>query len=127
LPRQVLPNLERASIAIEKLRDYVLNPGHPTGRNKARVFKAALGLERKHAIAFAEVIKDTLGRAHAVKNEESPYGPRWETHHKVFGLTGRAVIVSVAWIFKAEQPEVPVLITCYIDTKRQEELRKLFV
>jgi hypothetical protein len=127
LPRQLLPNLERASIAIEKLRDYVLNPDHPLGRNKARVFKSMLGIERKHAVAFAEIIRDTLGRSVATKNEESRYGSKWETHHEIVGLSGRSAIVSVAWIFKVEEPEIPILITCYIDTRRQEELKKLLV
>jgi hypothetical protein len=86
-----------------------------------------LGIERKHAVAFAEIIKDTLVRAAATKNEESTYGSRWETHHEIIGLSGRPAIVSVAWLFKAEEPEIPVLVTCYIDTKRQDDLKKLLV
>jgi len=127
LLRQILPNLERASIAIEKLRDYVLNPDHPLGRNKARVFKSMLGIEGKHAVALAEIIRETLVRAAATPSDESPYGTRWETHHEIYAPNGRSAIVSVAWLFRIEQPEIPVLITCYIDTKRQEELRKLLI
>ena len=44
-----LPNAERASIAIEKLRDYCLNADHPRGKHKARVFLSALGLTSEHA------------------------------------------------------------------------------
>jgi hypothetical protein len=127
MSRQILPNFEQASITIEKLQDYVLNPDHPIGHNKARVFKSVLGIERKHALAFAEIIIGTLDRAHAIKNEESSYGSRWETHHEIFAPNGRSAIVSVAWLFRVEQPEIPVLITCYIDIKRQEELRKLLI
>jgi hypothetical protein len=127
MSRQTLPNFERASIAIEKLRDYVLNPDHPSGQNKARVFKSILGFERRHAFALAEIIRDTLSRAAALKNEESAYGNRWESHHEIFGFDGRSAIVSVAWLFRVEEPEIPDLITCYIDTKRQEELRALFL
>lgn len=105
----------------------MLNPDHPLGRNKARVFKSMLGIERKHAVAFAEIIKNTLGRAVATKNEESTYGSKWETHHEIIGLSGQPAIVSVAWLFKVEEPEIPVLVTCYIDTKRQEELKTLLV
>ncbi len=39
-----LPNSDRAVVDIAKLRDYCLNPAHPRGRHKARVFAAALGL-----------------------------------------------------------------------------------
>jgi len=34
-------------------------------------------------------------------------------------------IVTVAWIFKTEEPDIPVLVSCYIDTERQEELARL--
>ncbi len=39
-----LPNGERAVVDIIKLQDYCLNPAHPRGQHKARVFAAALGL-----------------------------------------------------------------------------------
>lgn len=38
-----LPNGERAVVAVEKLRDYALNPNHGGGKHKARVFRSALG------------------------------------------------------------------------------------
>jgi len=121
----LLPNLERASIAIEKLRDYVLNPDHPTGRNKARVFKDRLGIGRKHAVVFGEIIKASLPRALAEKTKECSYGTHWVTYHEIIGIGGQSVIVTVAWIYKTEEPETPTLITCYIETRRQEQLAKL--
>src|SRR5262249_39406349 len=39
-----LPNGERVRIPMEKLTDYCLNPDHPRGRDKARVFAALLGI-----------------------------------------------------------------------------------
>ena len=39
-----LPNAPRAVVDIAKLRDYSLNPKHPEGKHKARVFAAALDL-----------------------------------------------------------------------------------
>jgi hypothetical protein len=38
-----LPNGARAIVEIRKLRAYCLNPQHPRGRNKARVF-ASVGI-----------------------------------------------------------------------------------
>jgi hypothetical protein len=38
-----LPNAESAIIAIEKLRNYCLDPEHPRGKHKARVFSSVLG------------------------------------------------------------------------------------
>ena len=39
-----IPNSHKAIVEIEKLRDYSLNPRHPVGRHKSRVFRAALGI-----------------------------------------------------------------------------------
>ncbi|WP_200235400.1 DUF6883 domain-containing protein [Thiohalocapsa halophila] len=39
-----LPNANQAVVDLEKLRGYCLNPAHPRGRHKARVFAAALGI-----------------------------------------------------------------------------------
>ena len=39
-----LPRPERAIVHIEKLADYCLNPEHPSGKHKARVFKSVLNL-----------------------------------------------------------------------------------
>jgi hypothetical protein len=45
-----LPNAERAFVDIAKLRDYSLDPVHPEGKHKARVFASALGLSRNDAV-----------------------------------------------------------------------------
>jgi hypothetical protein len=44
-----LPNPDRAIVDIAKLRDYCLDPSHPKGGHKARVFAAALGLRPNDA------------------------------------------------------------------------------
>jgi hypothetical protein len=44
-----LPHSDLASLELRKLEDYCLDPTHPRGRHKARVFRQALGLERSDA------------------------------------------------------------------------------
>jgi hypothetical protein len=44
-----LPNADLAVFDIRKIADYCLNPLHPRGRHKARVFREALNLERGDA------------------------------------------------------------------------------
>ena len=39
-----IPNAENAMVDIRKLRDYCMNPLHPEGKHKARLFAAALGM-----------------------------------------------------------------------------------
>jgi hypothetical protein len=47
------------------------------------------------------------------------------TYHEIVGLNLQAAIVTVAWIFKTEEPDTPLLVSCYIDTEQQEELAQL--
>jgi hypothetical protein len=46
---RTLPRAEHALVDLGKLRDYCLSPIHPRGRHKARVFRAALGLNPSDA------------------------------------------------------------------------------
>jgi hypothetical protein len=50
-----LPNGDQAIVDIRKLLDYCLNPQHPRGRNKARVF-ASIGITG----ADAEELRDAI-------------------------------------------------------------------
>ncbi|MEH1788358.1 MAG: DUF6883 domain-containing protein [Nostoc sp.] len=43
-----LPNPECAIVEIDKIAGYCLNPEHPEGKHKARVFKSALAACRSN-------------------------------------------------------------------------------
>ena len=122
-----LPNFESAVIPLEKLRDYALNEDHLTGKHKARVFRSALGIHRTHASVLSELIRATLANAPAQQGAAGEHGEAWTTWHEVAGLNAQSAIVTVAWIFKKDTERTPELVTCYIDVKAQQELRKLFV
>jgi hypothetical protein len=63
-----LPGGERAINDLRRLRGYVLNPLHPRGRHKARVFRSAL-----HTLqSDVELLRDTL--AEAARTEEAVPG-----------------------------------------------------
>lgn len=62
-----LPNSYKAVVQTEKLIDYSLNPDHPVGRHKARVFKAALRITAKNA----EWLRDRALQA-AVLDDANP-------------------------------------------------------
>jgi hypothetical protein len=59
-----LPNSERAVVEIEKLRSYCLNPHHPRGRNKARVF-ASVGIREGDARELMTVLLQAVREAEA--------------------------------------------------------------
>lgn len=42
-----LPRAARAVVPVEKLHAYALDPGHRSGRHKARVFSSVLGIEQR--------------------------------------------------------------------------------
>jgi hypothetical protein len=119
-----LPYRERATIDLQKLREYVLNPEHETGKHKARVFKSFLAIEQRHAESLAAVIKGTLAQAVAEKGAHDQYGERWTTYHEIVGINASVAIVSVGWIMKTEDPTTPVFLTCYVDPDRQVELTR---
>ena len=124
---QLLPQYEKAILPIGKLRDYALNPDHPEGKHKAKVFKAALGIERTHAEVFAQILEAGLIRAPAVRGIKNEHGQRWTTYHEIVGLTGRPTVVTVVWIYRPEEPAVPVLVSCYIEPggpRKLEESKK---
>ena len=119
---QLLPHYEKAVISIEKLRNYVLDPNHRAGKHKARVFKAALGIESVHSDAFAQLLKSSLGRSPAVRGLKDRHGERWTTYNEIIGLNGRSRVVTVAWIYRSEREDVPVLITCYLEPQGARKL-----
>jgi hypothetical protein len=57
-----LPNGERADVGT-KLEDYVLNPLHRDGRNKARVFEALLGITQANAHLLRRAVLDAAAHS----------------------------------------------------------------
>lgn len=122
---QRLPHYDRAIVQREKLYDYVLNPDHPLGKHKARVFKSLLAIERGNAEVLADVIKGSLFRAAAIQGASNQYGESWKTYHDILGVNGKSAIVTVSWIFATTEPEVPRFVTCFIEPDAQDRLALL--
>jgi hypothetical protein len=73
----ILPNAHLAIIPIEKLRDYSLNSDHRRGRDKARVFRSALGLTADDAEWLAEAIYREVGKSPVKSMQKNEYGLRF--------------------------------------------------
>lgn len=107
-----LPNPENAVVDIRKLLDYCLNPEHPRGRHKARVFSAALGLSADEAEELEGALLSAARSAEAVATEEDEYGQRYVVDFEMSTAAGSATVRS-AWIVR-RGGDFPRLTSCYV-------------
>ncbi|MCC6210564.1 MAG: hypothetical protein IT513_05920 [Burkholderiales bacterium] len=108
-----LPNGDRAIVDIEKLRSYCLDPSHPRGRHKARVFMASLGI----AVQDAETLRADLLRAATTDDAEVGQSDKHGTRYTLDCRVGRGVnsaFVRSHWIVRKGE-DVPRLVTCYVN------------
>ena len=107
-----LPGAERAVVDLAKLREYCLNPQHPRGRHKARVFTSALNLHQ----ADAEILRSRLLEAarvtEAIVGEADEHGQRYILDFECVNGTRRGLVRSAWIVLKGE--DFPRLATCYV-------------
>lgn len=107
-----LQNAQRAVVDLVKLRDYCLNPSHPRGRHKARVFRDTLGLIAEDAEWLQQRVLKDIQNHPAKRLETDSFGSRWRVD---LPLTrqGKSAVVRTGWIIKTGE-EFPRLITCWV-------------
>jgi hypothetical protein len=110
-----LPGAERAVIDLAKLRDYCLNPEHPRGRHKARVFAAALGLTAEHADRLRDALLVAALEGNAVAGEADQYGRRYVLDFTMSTPAGQARVRS-SWIIRPDE-DFPRLTSCYVHSR----------
>lgn len=69
-----LPNSDRLVLELRKIEGYCLNPAHPRGRHKARVFREALGLNQADAQWLRTTLLEAARDVGAIELE----GARWD-------------------------------------------------
>jgi hypothetical protein len=106
-----LPNGARAIVEIRKLREYCLNPQHPRGRNKARVFASA-GIREADAEELKTALRAAARHGEAVRGAANPYGQRYIVDFDM-ARHGRTVRIRSAWIVRAGE-DLPRLTSCYV-------------
>jgi Domain of unknown function (DUF6883) len=107
-----LPNAPNALVDVSKLRDYCLNPAHPRGRHKARVFANVLGIRREHAELLRKALLDAALSNEAIPGERDVYGQRYVIDFLMSGTGGRAMVRST-WIVLSSE-DFARLTSCYI-------------
>lgn len=110
---QALPGWHDAMIPSAKLEGYSLNPDHPReGKDKARVFKSALGYTRANVDDLRDEILRELKTTPAVARDHNGYGQRYQVDVEVQGPKG-AGIVRTGWII-LDGETVPRLTSAYV-------------
>jgi hypothetical protein len=107
-----LPGGQHAIVDIVKLRDYCLNPLHPRGRHKARVFASALGLTRADAEFLREELLRAAREGNSAMGEADDFGERYTIDLDLARDAFRATVRS-AWIIRRGE-WVPRLTSCYV-------------
>ena len=107
-----LPNGERAVVDVAKLSGYCLDPSHPRGRHKARVFRSALGLIAAHAEELRAALLAAARTEDATPAEHDEYGDRYVVDFVMTGPIGSARVRS-AWIVRAGE-DFPRLSSCFV-------------
>jgi uncharacterized protein DUF6883 len=107
-----LPHFERAIVDIRKLSEYCLNPAHPRGRHKARVFLETLGINQDDADWLKQILLDGVRQREAVGLEADPFGSRWRVDIPIARHESR-VVLRTLWIIKTGE-EMPRFVTCWV-------------
>ena len=110
-----LPNADRAVVDTAKLRDYSLNPSHPVGKHKARVFASSLGFNTSDADMLREMILSNVLQQEATQGKADEHGARYTVDFETQGLFG-IVMIRTAWIIDTGET-APRLVSCYVKRK----------
>ena len=107
-----LPHAENADVDIRKLTNYCLNPDHPVGKHKARVFESALGLTAEDATILRDALLQAVSETEATPGEVDDYGRRFTIDFKMRTEAGKATVRS-GWIIRTGE-DFPRLTTCFV-------------
>jgi hypothetical protein len=103
---------DKAIINPSKLTEYALNPVHPVGKHKARVFESALGFNKNNAGDLMKQIQQGVKNNTPIAGKIDQYGERFTVDIPVTGPKGSGVVTS-GWIYKPGS-DVPELTTILV-------------
>jgi hypothetical protein len=107
-----LPGGDNAIVDIVKLRDYCLDPQHPRGRHKARVFAATLDLVQTDAEFLRQALLRAAREADALVGETDECGDRFIVEFELNRANRRAIVRSAWIVLRGES--LPRLTSCLV-------------
>jgi hypothetical protein len=106
-----LPNADRAIIPREKLIGYCLNPEHPKGKHKARVFQSALGITYENVDYLDDLVRQAAIAGEVVQERSAPFGQEFKVDWTVPGFD--QVQLRTLWIISSDST-IPQLVSAFI-------------
>jgi hypothetical protein len=106
-----MPRGDAAIVDLQKLTGYCLNPEHPRGKHKARVF-AALGFTADNADELRTALLGAAATADAQLAEADQFGQRYVVEFEIRGPRSVGLVRSM-WIVRRGET-VPRLTSCYV-------------
>lgn len=92
---------------------YVLNPDHPRGCHKARVFPSALGIAQADWPYLRDQLVAAVVGAPVRGTRITPFGVLYDIVVLVDGLNGSTHPVATVWLVADE--DVPRLVSSWVD------------
>lgn len=109
-----LPNAAKAVIPEGKLEDYCLNPFHPDGKHKAKVFRKALGITQENSVKLKKLILQSAKFGEVTKEQENDFGKIYRVEYEVEGLNQKEILCTLWIVLKREN--IPYLTSSFIST-----------
>ena len=105
-----LVGANRAVIDPRKLTEYALNPNHPVGGNKAKVFESVLGFNQSNASTLMTQLQKGVMNVTPIAGKSDKFGTRFTLDIPVTGPLGSGT-VRTGWIYKpgSNTPELTTL------------------
>jgi uncharacterized protein DUF6883 len=108
-----LPRAREAVIPTDKLAGYALDPEHPRGRHKARVFAAALGIRQSDWRYLHDQLLEAVADAEVRGTRITPHGVLYDVVVLIDGLNGATQRVATIWLVAGDRP--PRLVSTWVD------------
>jgi len=112
------PEIDQLKVPVEKLLNYALNVDHKEGKHKARLFKAALGIEAKQWRYLAYQLCEEMKDAKLEVTHVTEHGIKHRAFLQIAGLNGKMCKVRTAWIISPNEPAK--LVTAYPDGEDED-------
>ncbi|MEX2174469.1 MAG: DUF6883 domain-containing protein [Pirellulaceae bacterium] len=107
----LLPHVDQAIVAVEKLTDYLLCKQHPTGKHKARFFRG-LGFSLEEPELFRTCLLNHARSNLVVIEEVTPFGIKYVIDGAIVAPNGSSPRVRVVWIVESGT-QSPRLVTAF--------------